>query len=73
MKRSPPLLQGIRRGPTTQTSPDPWVQGAAPYPKPLSGLSVEFVPSEFIHDDAAAREQEAADPVEDNGQAIDMV
>ena len=73
VKRSPPLLQGIRSGATTQTLSDPWLQGAAPHPKPLGGLSVEFVPGEFIHDDAATRAQKAADPVEDNRQAVDMV
>jgi len=73
VKRSPPLLQRIRSGATTQSLSDSWLQGASPHPKPLSGLSIEFVPGEFIHDDAATRAQEAADPIEDDGQAVDVV
>src|SRR2546421_2239547 len=73
VKRSAPVLQGIRSGATTQTLSDPWLQRAAPHPKPLRGLLVEFVPGEFIHDDAPTRAQQAADPVEDNRQVVDMV
>src|SRR2546423_5571178 len=73
VKRSPPLLQRIRSGATTQTLSDAWLQGASPHPKPLRGLSIEFVPGEFIHDDAPTRAQQSADPIEDNRQAVDMV
>src|SRR5437762_14201310 len=72
VKRSPPFLQGIRSGATTQTWSDPWLQAASPHPKPLRGPSIVFVPAEFIHDAAATRARASADSTEDSRQADDL-
>lgn len=54
-------------------SPHPRGQGATVQPKPLGCLSVELVPCEFIDNEATTCAQQAADLVEDDAQALNMM
>src|SRR2546422_7702981 len=57
VKGPSPLAQTNQRRAAAKMSSHPRGQGGTPGPKPLGGLSVELVPREFVHNDAAARTQ----------------
>lgn len=48
-------------------------QASTPYPKPLGRPSVKLVPCELIDNDATTREEEAANLIEDDRKAPDVV
>jgi len=48
-------------------------QASSPDPKPLGRASVELVPCELVNNDSTTREEKAANLIEDNSKAPDVV
>lgn len=73
MEGPSPLVQEIRWCASTEMSSHPRGEARPARPKPLGCLSVELVPGELVHDDPTPVSQQAADLIEDNGQAFNMM
>ena len=73
MERAPPFVQENRWRARTEMSSHPRRQARTPHPKPVGCLSVELVPGKLIDDDATTLAEEAADLIEDNSRAFDMM
>ena len=72
-KRSSPLVQASRRRTTPETPSYAGGQRGTPGPKPGGRLTIELIPGKLVHYQRSAWTQQAADFLEDDGQALNMM